>query len=113
MESAIKLKDVMALERLLLEIDVRYKFKLKFEDAYKLYGYLRDIGRITNYAFELQSEFHSKYGDDEKLKKYHDNVMRSSLILDCGDVTNFIDFVGNTFGDDEFNKILDKNKFWM
>ena len=40
----IKLKELMVLERILLEFDVKYKFELDFGDAYKLYSYLSKVG---------------------------------------------------------------------
>ena len=36
----IKLNDLMGLERLLLEIDIKYKFDLSFNDVYMLHIYL-------------------------------------------------------------------------
>ena len=53
----IKLKELMVLERILLEFDVKYKFELDFGDAYKLHAYLNKVGKITSYAFLIQDEF--------------------------------------------------------
>ena len=50
----IKLKELMVLERILLEFDVKYKFELDFGDAYKLHTYLNKVGKITSYAFLIQ-----------------------------------------------------------
>ena len=47
----IKLNDLMGLERLLLEIDIKYKFGLSFNDVYMLHIYLSNVGKITSYFF--------------------------------------------------------------
>ena len=108
----IKLKDLMTLERILLEIDVRFKFKLDFGNALKLYNYLKEVGRITSYAFLLQDEFHKKFGDIEKLKEYHNEIMKNEIEFDCTDIEKFIDYVYMIHGDEEFVNIVSEIKFW-
>ena len=52
----ITVKNLMSIERILLEIYTKHRFELEFNSAYKLYNYLRVIGRITNYSFQIQDE---------------------------------------------------------
>ena len=47
----IKLNDLMGLERLWLEIDMKYRFDLSFNDVYMLHIYLGNVGKITSYFF--------------------------------------------------------------
>ncbi len=108
----IKVKDIMVLERLLLEIDVRFKYEMNFPDAFKLYELLKEVGKITNYAFLIQDEYQEKYKDAEKLKEYHIMVMNSEMLLDSSEIIKFIEYVSFKFKDEEFDKILNSIKFW-
>jgi hypothetical protein len=110
----IKLNDLMGLERLLLEIDIRYKFDLSFNDAYLLYEYLKNVGRITSYFFLIQDEFYQKYNDKDKLKEYHDRLLNDSLEFNYNGIVEFIDRVSLTNNDDdEFKTLVNKIKFWQ
>jgi hypothetical protein len=108
----IKVKELMVLERLLLEIEARFKFKMNFGDAFKLYELLKTVGRITNYAFYMQDEYHKKYNDTEKLKEYHEMVMDSEIPFEYEETIKFIEYVSFKFKDEEFENIILKNKFW-
>lgn len=109
----IKLKELMVLERILLEFDVKYKFELDFGDAYKLHTYLNKVGKITSYAFLIQDEFHKKYNDTEKLKEYHNKVMDSTVCLDYGDIVKFIDELNEKFKDEKIASLILNNTFWV
>ena len=108
----IKVKDLMVLERLLLEIEVRFKFDLQFNDAYKLYELLKKVGKITSYAFLIQDEYSKKFNDNEGLKKYHEMVMESEIDFNSNKVIEFIDKVNGEMEDDDFSKLLEQIKFW-
>ena len=109
----IKLENLITLERILLEIDFGHKFDLDFNEAYKLYVYLKDIGRITNYAFLIQNDFSKAYGEDkDKVMEYHNNVMNSMVEFDYKEIVKFIDWVLAKINDKRINSILETNKFW-
>ena len=108
----IKLKELMVLERILLEFDVKYKFELDFGDAYKLHTYLSKVGKITSYAFLIQDEFHSKYNDTEKLKEYHNKVMDSTVYFNYGDIVKFIGELNEKFKDEKIGSLILNNTFW-
>ena len=108
----VKVKELMVLERLLLEIEVRFKYDMNFGDAYKLHQLLTSVGKITSYAFLIQDEYHQKFNDTDKLKKYHDMVMESDVELDSTEVINFIKYVAFKYGNEEFEKIMKEIKFW-
>jgi hypothetical protein len=108
----IKLKELMVLERILLEFDVKYKFELDFGDAYKLHAYLSKVGKITSYAFLIQDEFHSKYNDTEKLKEYHNKVMDSTVYFNYGDIVKFINELNEKFKDEKIGSLILNNTFW-
>lgn len=108
----IKLKELMVLERILLEFDVKYKFELDFGDAYKLHTCLNKVGKITSYAFLIQDEFHSKYNDTEKLKEYHNKVMDSTVYFNYGDIVKFIDELNEKFKDEKIGSLILNNTFW-
>ena len=108
----IKLKELMVLERILLEFDVKYKFELDFGDAYKLYSYLTKVGKLTSYAFLIQDEFHNKYNDTEKLKEYHNKIMDSTVYFNYGDIVKFIDELNERFKDEKISSLILNNTFW-
>lgn len=109
---SIKLKELMVLERILLEFDVNHKFELDFSDAYKLHTYLTKVGKITSYAFLIQDEFHNMYHDTEKLKEYHERVMDSTLYFDYGDIVKFINELNDKVKDEKINSLIINNTFW-
>ena len=106
------LKELMTLERILLEIDLNYKFELSFNEAYRLYEYLKQVGKITSYAFLIQDEFNQKYGDVEKLKEYHDKIMTDEIDFNCKYIVEFIDLVAAKLNDDKINELIGNVKFW-
>ena len=108
----IKLKELMVLERILLEFDVNHKFELDFGDAYKLHAYLTKVGKITSYAFLIQDEFHKKYNDTEKLKEYHEKIMDSTVYFNYGDIVKFIDELNEKFKDEKIGSLILNNTFW-
>lgn len=107
-----KVKDLMVIERLLLEIEVRFKFDLQFNDAYKLYELLKSVGKITSYAFLIQDEYGEKFSDNEGLKQYHDMVMNSDIEFNSKEAMDFINKVNDEMKDDDFKNILKQIKFW-
>lgn len=108
----IKLSNLMVLERLLLEIDVRFKFDLEFGEAYRLHEFLVSVGKITSYAFLIQDEYHQKHQDTEKLKEYHKMVMNSLVEFNYEEVIDFIVDVNEKFKNEEFENIISEIKFW-
>lgn len=108
----ISVKDLMSLERILLEMTARMKYDLDFSDAYRLYASLRDVGRITSYAFLIQEEFQRDFNDKEKLEAYHEKVMKSSVEFDYKEVASFIDRVEKEYENEGFSKIVELFKFW-
>ena len=109
---AIKLNDLMGLERLLLEIDVKYKFDLSFNDVYMLHMHLGNVGKITSYFFLIQDEFYKKYNDVDMLKDYHNRLMNDTIEFDYDDILLFIEKILNIYGNDEFKKLVETVKFW-
>ena len=108
----IKLKELMGLERIILEIETKFKFDLDFNDAYKLHEYLIKVGKITSYAFLIQDEYGQKY-DMEKLKEYHDKVFNSSVELnDEKDIIKFIEDIQEKIKDDGLNSIILNVRYW-
>ena len=108
----IKINELMVLERLLLEIEVRFKYDMNFGDAYKLHQLLTSVGKITSYAFLIQDEYHKKFNDTEKLKEYHNMVMSSEVEYDSTETINFIKYTAFKYGNEEFEKIMKEIKFW-
>ena len=109
----IKFNDLITLERILLEIDFAHKFDLDFNEAYKLYMYLKDVGRITNYAFLMQGDYSKAYGEDkEKVMEYHNKVMNSKIDFDYKGIVDFIDSVSKKINDERIDKMIEINKFW-
>lgn len=110
----ITVNNLMILERLLLEIDARLKYEMNFGDAYTLHKLLKEVGKITSYAFLIQDEYHNKFNDVEKLKEYHKMIMESEITTDTDyrDIIEFIEYVSFKFKDEGFDKVLNNIKFW-
>ena len=108
----VTVNELMTIERFLLEIDTRFKFTLSFSDAYKLYNYLKDVGRITNLYFELLEEFYRKKPDKDKLNEYKNKISGDKIDFDIKEIQNFIDDVFNTTKDEDFKNIVLKNRYW-
>lgn len=105
-------KELIVIERLLLEIENRFKFDLSLEKATMLYDFLKTVGKVTNLFFLLQENHYKKYGDKEKLKEYHDRLANGKIEIGALSMMNFIDWAFETFEDEEFKDIVAKNKFW-
>ena len=108
----ITAKNLMALERFLLEIENRFKFQLRFAEVIELYGFLKEVGKITNIFFMLQEQYAEKYKDKEALKEYHEKLINDSVNLNVTKMVEFVKDVSNRFYDDEFADIITKNQFW-
>lgn len=104
--------ELMTVERLLLEIDSRFKFELTLNDSLRLYNYLKKVGNVTNFFFYIQDEFSRKYPDKEKVKDYNRKLMSEKIEFDLFEIEGFIDYVYETFDDDDFRDIVSKNRFW-
>lgn len=108
----ITVRNLMILERFLLEIENRFKFELKFGEVVELYDNLKEIGRITNLFFMLQEQYHKKFNDEEKLKEYHNRIIDDNVNLNTIRIIAFVKGICNRFDDGEFKDIVTKNKFW-
>lgn len=108
----IKLKDLMILERFLLEIETRFKFELKFEEVVELYTFLKEVGRVTNLFFILQEQYYGVFKDKEKLKEYHDRLLNENVNMNTVKMIGLVKDVYNRFDNEEFKDIVTKNKFW-
>lgn len=108
----ITVKNLMIIERILLEIYTKHKFELNFNIVYKLYDYLRVIGRITNYSFQIQDEYYQTTKDEEKLKAFHENVLNGEVDYDWGKAAMFIGELMEELKNDEVNEMVNKLKFW-
>ena len=108
----VTIKQLMTLERILLEINTKYKFELEFSDAYNLYESLKEIGKITNYFFLLQDEFRQANNDLEKLKEYHNKLMESEVDYNHVETINLIDTLKEYLNKEELNELVNKLKFW-
>ena len=108
----IALKDLITLERFLLEINSRFKFQLKFAEVIELNNFIEEVSNITNLFFTLQEEHYRKFGDNDSLAEYHDKLMNEKVKINTSKMIAFVKDVFNRFADDEFGKIVIKNKFW-
>ena len=108
----ITVKNLMTLERFLLEIENRFKFQLRFAEVIELYGFLKEVGKITNLFFMLQEQHAETYKDKEALKEYHDKLINDTVNLNTMKMVAFVKDVSNRFYDEEFADIITKNKFW-
>ena len=108
----ITVKNLMTIERILLEIYTKHKFELDFNTVYKLYDYLRVIGRITNYSFQIQDEYYHTTKDEEKMKAFHEKVLNGEVDYDWVKTASFIGELMEQLKNDEVNEMVNKLKFW-
>jgi hypothetical protein len=104
--------ELMTLERLLLEIDLRGKFELSLRDAIYLSQYIDEIGEMTAIYFELQNEFFKKYNDTDKLNEYHRKLSADEVDYDTRKVKKFINDVFSKTKSEDLKKIIRQNRYW-
>ena len=61
-------------ERILLEIEDKHKFKLSFNDMLKLREYIKLVGNITSFYFNIQSEFFDVTQDIHELENFNKRI---------------------------------------
>ena len=110
----VTMKQLMILERILLEINTKYKFQLEFSDAYNLYKFLKDIGSVTNYMFLLQDEFREQNDNIEDLKEYHNKLMNAEVDFneESENIIYFINLIVKYLDKEELTELVNKLKFW-
>ena len=109
----VSINELMQIERLLLEMNVRFKFDLSLGDSLKLYRYLRGVGEVTNFFFYIQDEYAQKNKDAEKLKEYNNRLVSEKIDFNIKEIQSFIDTVSSRFDDESFNDLLSKTRFWV
>lgn len=97
-------------ERILLEIDDKHKFKLSFNEMLKLRDYLNVIGNITDFYFNIQSDFFKKVQDVKELEKFNNRISKEEIEIDFDfdKLVSFINEIAAKINDDELNHLLDK-----
>ena len=108
----ITVKNLMVIERILLEINSKYRFELSFNTAYKLAEFLRVIGRITNYSFLIQDEFSRKTINNDERVEYHVKILNSEVDYDWTKAASFIGEIMEELKNEDLNKLVNELKFW-
>ena len=108
----ITIKKLMIIERILLEINAKYKFELEFNTAHKLYEYLNEIGKITNYSFLIQDEFNRKVVNRDEKVEYHNKILNSEVDYDWTKAASFIGELMEELKNEEVNELVNNLKFW-
>lgn len=108
----ITIKNLMKIERILLEINAKHKFELSFNTAYKLVEFLRVIGRITNYSFLLQDEFSRKTINNDERVEYHVKILNSEVDYEWTKAASFIGEIMEELKNEDVNKLVNEFKFW-
>jgi hypothetical protein len=108
----ITVKNLMVIERILLEINSKYRFELSFNTAYKLAEFLRVIGRITNYSFLIQDEFSRKTINNDERVEYHVKILNSEIDYDWTKAASFIGEIMEELKNEDVNKLVNELKFW-
>ena len=102
----------MVIERILLEINSKYRFELSFNTAYKLAEFLRVIGRITNDSFLIQDEFSRKTINNDERVEYHVKILNSEVDYDWTKAASFIGEIMEELKNEDVNKLVNELKFW-
>ena len=108
----ITVKNLMIIERILLEINSKHKFELSFNTAYRLAEFLRVIGRITNYSFLLQDEFNQNAINRDEKVEYHVKILNSEVDYDWTKAASFIGEIMEELKNEDVNKLVNELKFW-
>ena len=108
----ITVKNLMVIERILLEINSKHKFELSFNTAYRLAEFLRVIGRITNYSFLLQDEFNRKTINNDERVEYHIKILNSEVDYEWTKAASFIGEIMEELKNEDLNKLVNELKFW-
>ena len=108
----ITIKNLMILERILLEINTKYKFELSFNTSYKLTVFLKEIGSITNYSFLIQDEFNRKTINNDERVEYHVKILNSEVDYDWTKAASFIGEMMEELKNKDVNKLVNELKFW-
>lgn len=108
----ITVKNLMVIERILLEINAKHRLELSFNTAYKLADFLRVIGRITNYSFLVQDEFSRKTMDKDERVEYHVKILNSEVDYDWTKAVSFINEMMEELKNEDVNKLVNELKFW-
>ena len=108
----VTVKNLMIIERILLEINTKHKFELSFNTAYKLTELLRVIGRITNYSFLIQDEFSRKTINNDERVEYHVKILNSEVDYDWAKAASFIGELMEELKNEDVNKLVNELKFW-
>ena len=97
-------------ERILLEIDDKYKFKLSFNDMLKLRDYINSVGELTSFYFNIQSDFFKKTQDINELSKFNDRISNEEIDTDLNfdELKKFINRIVNQIGSNDLYNLLDK-----
>ena len=108
----IIIKNLMIIERILLEIYTKHRFELSFNSAYKLYNFLRVIGRITNYSFQIQEEYYRLTNNEKKMEVFHEKILNDEVEYDWVNAASFIGELMEELKNEEVNEMVNKLKFW-
>ena len=106
------IEELMKVERILIEINLKEKFNLSFGEVIELENLLRDIGRMTNMFFLLQEEFYKKEGDKDKLKEYHEKLQNDTIRYNLSDAKIFIDGALDKIQSEDVKNIIKPLMFW-
>ena len=101
----IKVNYLMDIERILLEINDKYKFDLPFNEQYQVHYFLKIIGDITDYFFEIQNTFYGEIKNQDELQNYHDKMMNEEIEFDTTNVLKLIDKLLEEINDEELKKL--------
>lgn len=86
----VRIDKVMKLEKVLLQIEDEYKFKLDLGELLTLKELLSEISRITEIFFDVQLEYYRKYKDDELLEKYQEKLLNDKIEFNVKKYMSFI-----------------------
>lgn len=86
----VRIDNVMKLEKVLLQIEDEYKFKLDLGELLTLKELLSEISRITEIFFDVQLEYYRKYKDDELLEKYQEKLLNDKIEFNVKKYMSFI-----------------------
>ena len=87
----LTVRELIELEKKLLEIHEKHRFELSFGDFIKLEKLMKEVGAITNLFFELQKDFYNEFQDKNKLELYHEKLQYDEIEYDTTEIEEFLE----------------------
>ena len=96
---------LLEIEKILMVVYRDFRFDMELADVVRLSEFLEGIGKVTDLGFSLQGDHFNRYGDDERLRAYHEKIMASVVEFDFYGLSSFIARVSESANKEELSAL--------